>query len=50
MLLNIRKRKLELMQEISQLKEELGDVSAEIDAMNTEEGLVYSHGFLFEAK
>ncbi len=38
MLLSIRKRKLEILQEISQLKDELGDVNAEIDAMDTEEG------------
>ena len=38
MLWNIRQRKLEILQEISHLKDELGDVSAEIDAMDTEEG------------
>ena len=37
-LLNIRKRKEELLQEIYQLKEELSDVNTEIKAMDTEEG------------
>ena len=37
-LLNIRKRKEELLQEIYQLKEELTDVNTEIEAMDTEEG------------
>ena len=37
-LLNIRKRKEELLQEIYQLKEELSDVNTEIEAMDTEEG------------
>ncbi len=37
-LVNIRKRKLELMQEISQLKEELTDVNVDIESMDTEEG------------
>ena len=37
-LLNIRKRKEELLQEIYQLKEELSDVNTEIQAMDTEEG------------
>jgi len=37
-LLNIRKRKEELLNEIYQLKEELSDVNTEIEAMDTEEG------------
>ena len=37
-LLNIRQRKEELLHEIYQLKEELSDVSTEIEAMDTEEG------------
>ena len=37
-LLNIRQRKGELLHEIYQLKEELSDVSTEIEAMDTEEG------------
>jgi cytohesin len=37
-LLNIRKRKEELLQEINQLKDELSDVNSEIEAMDTEEG------------
>ncbi len=37
-LLNIRKRKEELLQEIYQLKEELADVNTDIEAMDTEEG------------
>ena len=36
-LLNIRKRKEELLNEIYQLKEELSDVNTEIEAMDTEE-------------
>jgi len=35
---NIRRRKMELMHEISQLKEELSDVNVDIEAMDTEEG------------
>ena len=38
MLLNIRKKKLELLHEISQLKDELTEVNTEIEAMDTEEG------------
>ena len=38
MLMNIRKRKFELLQELSQLKDELGDVNAEIEATDSEEG------------
>ena len=38
MLLSIRKRKLEILQEISQLKDELGEVNGEIEALDTEEG------------
>ena len=38
MLLTIRRRKFEILAEIHQLKDELGDVNAEIDAMDTEEG------------
>ena len=37
-LINIRKRKLELLQEINQLREELTEVNTEIEAMDTEEG------------
>jgi cytohesin len=37
-LINIRKRKLELLQEINQLREELSEVNSEIEAMDTEEG------------
>ena len=37
-LVNIRKRKLELLQEISQLKDELTEVNTDIEAMDTEEG------------
>ena len=38
MLLNIRKKKMELLHEISQLKDELTEVNTEIEAMDTEEG------------
>lgn len=38
MLLSIRQRKFELLQELSQLKDELGDVNAEIEATDSEEG------------
>ena len=38
MLVTIRKRKMELLQEISQLKDELTEVNTEIEAMDTEEG------------
>lgn len=38
MLLTIRRRKLEILNEISQLRDELGDVTAEIEAMDSEEG------------
>lgn len=38
MLLNIRKKKIELLHEISQLKDELTEVNTEIEAMDTEEG------------
>lgn len=38
MLLNIRKRKVEILREISQLRDELGEVNGEIEAMDTEEG------------
>ena len=38
MLVNIRKKKMELLHEISQLKDELTDVNTEIEAMDTEEG------------
>lgn len=37
-LVNIRKRKLELLQEISQLKDELTEVNTDIESMDTEEG------------
>lgn len=37
-LLNIRQRKEELLHEIYQLKEELSDVSTEIEVYDTEEG------------
>ena len=40
MLLNIRKKKMELLHEISQLKDELTEVNTEIEAMDTEEGYV----------
>ena len=40
MLLNIRKKKIELLHEISQLKDELTEVNTEIEAMDTEEGYV----------
>ena len=40
LLLDIRRRKAELLQEISQLKEEITEISGEIDAMDTEEGWV----------
>ncbi|QQP52985.1 Cytohesin1like, partial [Caligus rogercresseyi] len=35
---SIRRRKVELLQEISQLKDELNEVNSEIEAMDTEEG------------
>jgi len=38
LLISIRRRKAELMAEINQLKEEITEVSAEIDAMGTEAG------------
>jgi len=38
LLLDIRRRKAELLVEINQLKEEITDISIEIDAMDTEEG------------
>ena len=38
LLLDIRRRKAELLVEISQLKDEITDISTEIDAMDTEEG------------
>jgi len=38
LLVSIRRRKAELLSEINQLKEEITEVSAEIDAMGTEEG------------
>ncbi len=38
MLLSIRRRKVEILQEISQLKDELGEVNSEIEAMDSEEG------------
>ena len=37
-LITIRRRKVQLMREISALKEELSDVNAEIDASDSEEG------------
>ena len=40
-LVNIRKRKLELLQEISQLKDELTEVNTDIESMDTEEGWVF---------
>ncbi len=43
MLLSIRKRKLEIMREITQLRDELGEVNTEIDAMDTEEGAKMRH-------
>ena len=45
LLLDIRRRKAELLVEISQLKDEITDISTEIDAMDTEEGSVVR--FLF---
>ncbi|TRY68332.1 hypothetical protein TCAL_03803 [Tigriopus californicus] len=39
LLVNIRKRKLELMAEISQLKDELCEVNGEIETTDTEEGV-----------
>lgn len=38
LLVSIRLRKHELLQEIAQLREELNEVNGEIDAMDTEEG------------
>jgi len=38
LLLDIRRRKAELLAEITQLKDEIKDISAEVDAMDTEEG------------
>ena len=38
MLLTIRQRKIELLREISKLKDQLTDVNSEIDAMDSEEG------------
>jgi len=38
MLLSIRKRKMEILEEISRLKDELNDVNTDIDGMDTEEG------------
>ena len=46
-LLNIRQRKEELLHEIYQLKEELSDVSTEIEAMDTEEGAKLKVGGYF---
>jgi len=40
LLVSIRLRKHELLQEIAQLREELNEVNGEIDAMDTEDGLV----------
>jgi hypothetical protein len=38
LLVSIRLRKHELLQEIAQLRDELNEVNGEIDAMDTEEG------------
>jgi len=38
LLFDIRRRKAELLMEINQLKEEISDITTEIDAMDTEEG------------
>ena len=38
MLLTIRRRKIELLREISKLKDQLTDVNSEIEAMDSEEG------------
>ena len=38
LLLDIRRRKAELLAEITQLKDEIKEISSEIDAMDTEEG------------